>query len=126
MPTHVFIGFLFLVGAMALGIFVSDRARRVLTPEQKAKLLDTLHSVRKYAIILVIGYAVVAYQKPVLSWIIPAAAICIASIYVLKIVAVSRASLPEAYRRASTIEARIVFAGILLFVAVALWPMYGA
>ena len=68
MPTHVFIGFLFLLVAMALGIFLTDRARRVLTPEEKAKLLDTLHPVRKYALLPVIAYAVVAYQKPVLSW----------------------------------------------------------
>jgi hypothetical protein len=126
MSSHVFIAFLLLISAMTLGFFVTDKARHGLTPEQKAKLLDTLHGVRKCALIPAVAYGLIAYLKPVLSWIIPGGAVCIAGIYVLKVAAVRRSELPEIYRRASVMEAGIAFIGILLFVVVGLWPMLAA
>jgi hypothetical protein len=126
MATHMFVAFAALFAAMALGMFVTDKARRTLTPEQKAALLDTLHPLRKVAMIPVIAFAVVIYLRPILTWLVWGGALCFASIYMLKAVAVRRSSAPDIYRGACATEAYFVLAGILFFLAAGLWPTYAA
>lgn len=126
MPTHMLTAYLAIAIAMTLGILVTDRARRTLTPDQKLEVLEGLSPFWKYVFVPFIAFIFVVYERPVLSWIIWGFALCIASFYILKSVAVRRANVPDSYRRACSIEARIAFVGLMAFLAAGFWPKYGA
>ena len=126
MPTHMLIAYLAILAAIALGAMLTNKARRRLAPEQKLALSEELSNIRMYVIIPALAFLLLMYVKPVLSWIIWGFALCAASFYVLKSVAVKRANAPESYRRACSIERLVGCAGILAFLVAAFWPRYGA
>ena len=126
MPLHMLIAFLAEVLAMALGVFITDRARRALTPNEKLQLMDALSPLRKYLLVPIVVVIFLIYEKPTLTWMIWSFVVCIATFTILKLVLVRRGNVAGSYRRACSIEARIAFVGLLAFLAAGFWPNYGA
>ena len=126
MPLHMLIAFLAEFLAMAVGVFITDGARRTLTPTERLQVTDALSPLRKWVLVPFLAVILMIYEKPTLSWMVWSFVVCIATFTVLKLVLVRRGNIADAYRRATLIEARVAFAGLLAFLAAAFWPTYGA
>jgi hypothetical protein len=118
MNTNIFLAFLALISAMALGGWVKQRSRRTLSPEQKLVLMERLSPIKKYVPIALIPLLFLAYKSR-LSWTLGGFAGVVLVIQAMRWILIRRISVTSAYFRASVFETSAVVVGDIAFVLLA-------